>query len=53
MIPEPPPGTDPQDWWSGAAVWGSAPSIDTAKRQVYIATGLQLLVFKPWRHGLL
>jgi outer membrane protein assembly factor BamB len=28
-----------KEGWSGAAVWGSQPSIDTARSQVFIATG--------------
>jgi len=33
MLPIPPAG------WSGAAIWGSQPAIDTARSQVFIGTG--------------
>ncbi|HVL00170.1 MAG TPA: PQQ-binding-like beta-propeller repeat protein [Dongiaceae bacterium] len=37
MIPAPSDNKEPS--FSGAAVWGSSPAIDTARRQLYIATG--------------
>ncbi|KAI8475329.1 MAG: quinon protein alcohol dehydrogenase-like superfamily [Monoraphidium minutum] len=37
--PTAPAGTNQTDWWSGAAVWGSAPVVDRQRGQVIISTG--------------
>ncbi len=39
MIPPPPKGVKPHNWFSGAAIWGSSPSIDEKRGSIYIATG--------------
>ena len=37
--------------WSGASVWGSQPSIDTNRGQVFIATANWEYVFDPRGHN--
>jgi polyvinyl alcohol dehydrogenase (cytochrome) len=37
--PEPPPGYEPEDWFSGVAVWGSHLAIDSKRGAIYVTTG--------------
>jgi len=39
MIPPPPAGTHPIDWFSGSAVWGSSFPIDAPRDAIYVSTG--------------
>ena len=39
MLPPPADGANSTDRWSGASVWGSQPSIDEKRNQVFIGTG--------------
>ncbi|KAH8900653.1 Quino protein alcohol dehydrogenase-like protein [Thozetella sp. PMI_491] len=38
-LPASPEGTLPNNSWAGASVWGSQPSIDAARSQVFVGTG--------------
>jgi len=39
MIPPPPAGVKPHEWFSGAPIWGASPSVDVRRGVLYVATG--------------